>query len=66
MDMSDTSDAPYGICHADELYLQFDPLQFDRVPERGLNAADTSASKTMLELWKNFIKSGNPSTEGKR
>ena len=56
--------APYGICHADELYLLFYPFIVDYVPAKGLNQADTRVSNTILELWKNFIKHGNASSEG--
>ena len=56
--------APYGVCHADELYMLFDPMFIDWIPEEGLNNADSAVSDFMIELWKNFIKTGNPSTEG--
>ena len=56
--------APFGVCHADDLYMLFDPLFVNWIPEEGLNGADSSVSDTMIELWKNFIKTGNPSTKG--
>ena len=55
---------PYGISHGDEMYLQFSPYFGDYVGN-GLNKADSRVSKTLLELWKNFVKTGNPSTNGK-
>jgi len=63
MDMTDNITSPYGVCHADELYMLFDPLFVDWIPEEGLNDADARVSDTMVELWKQFIKTGNPSTE---
>ena len=57
------SGGPYGVCHGDETYLQFSPYNYDFVAE-GLNDADLKVSKTILDLWKNFIITGNPSTEG--
>ena len=59
----DKNGAPYGVCHFDETYLQFNPYHIDYV-SNGLNDADYSVSKTILKLWKNFIKYGNASTEG--
>ena len=56
--------APFGVCHADDLYMLFDPLFVNWIPGEGLNDADSSVSDTMIELWKNFIKTGNPSTKG--
>merc|ERR1712038_1667627 len=53
---------PFGVCHADDLYMLFDPLFVNWIPDEGLNNADSSVSDTMIELWKNFIKTGNPST----
>ena len=58
------SDAPYGVCHGDETYLQFFPYYMDYIPDDGLNAADLRVSNNFLELWKNFIKTGGSSTEG--
>ena len=57
------SEAPYGVCHGDETFLQFQPYYIDYVAE-GLNNADLSVSKTLLELWKNFVKTGKASTDG--
>ena len=56
--------APFGVCHADDLYMLFDPLFVNWIPEEGLNEADSSVSDAMIEAWKNFIKTGNPSTKG--
>jgi hypothetical protein len=55
---------PYGISHGDERYLQFNPY-FGDYEGYGLNNADARVSKTTLELWKNFVKTGNPSTNGR-
>merc|ERR1712018_611804 len=63
MDMGDTTTAPYGVCHADELYMLFDPLFVDWIPEEGLNDGDSRVANTMVELWKNFIKTGNAASE---
>ena len=57
------AEAPYGVCHGDETYLQFQPYYIDYVAE-GLNKADSSVSRTLLELWKNFVKTGQASTDG--
>ena len=62
--MEYTAPAPYGVYHANELYMLFDPLFIDWVPDEGLNDADSRVLNTMIELWKNFIKTGSPSTEG--
>ena len=51
---------PYGVCHCDETFLQFHPYMnksFD------LNFMDNRQSKLLISLWKNFVKTGNPSTE---
>ena len=50
---------PYGVAHGDETFLQFYPYYKMKLP---LNVADISVSSKLLELWKNFIKSGNAST----
>ena len=50
---------PYGVCHCDETFLQFHPYMnksFD------LNIMDSRQSKMLVSLWKNFVKTGNPST----
>ena len=57
------AEAPYGVCHGDETFLQFEPYYIDYVAD-GLNAADLSVSKTLLQLWKNFVKTGEASTNG--
>ena len=46
-----------GVSHADELYLQFDPLLFIPWP---LSHNDTLTSLHMTRYWANFIKTGNP------
>ena len=46
-----------GVSHADELYLQFDPLLFIPWP---LSDNDTATSLHMTRYWANFIKTGNP------
>jgi len=50
----------YGVCHADETYLQFHPFY---IPNHGLNSADQSVSEIILTLWKNFIKFGTAGTD---
>merc|ERR1719270_915276 len=50
----------YGVCHADETYLQFHPFY---IPNNGLNSADASVSDTILALWKSFIKFGKAHTD---
>ena len=65
MDAIETITVPYGVCHADEMYMLFDPYLVDWIPEEGLNAADSKVSNTIVKLWKNFIKTGNPTTTGK-
>ena len=50
---------PYGVAHGDETFLQFYPYYRMKLP---LNKADISVSNKLLELWKNFVKSGNAST----
>ena len=47
----------YGVNHADELYLMWDPL-YDQ--HRALNPADTEMSDILLSAWASFIKSGVP------
>ena len=34
------SDGPYGVCHGDETFLQFLPLNLDDIPVNALNEAD--------------------------
>ena len=52
-------EGPYGVAHGDETFLQFYPYYKMKLP---LNKADVSVSSKLLELWKNFVKSGNAST----
>ena len=47
----------YGVNHADELYLMWDPL-YDQ--HRPLNPADTEMSDILISAWTTFIKSGVP------
>ena len=61
--LPEVSEAPYGVCHGDETFLQFQPYYIDYVAD-GLNEADLSVSRILLDLWKNFIKTGKTSTEG--
>ena len=65
MEFSTSITVPYGVCHADENYMLFDPYIVDWIPEEGLDAADTKVSNTIVNLWKNFIKTGNPTTTGR-
>ena len=54
-------EGPYGVAHGDETFLQFQPYYKMNLQ---LNLADISVSNKLLELWKNFVKSGNASTSG--
>ena len=54
-------EGPYGVAHGDETLLQFHPYYKINLK---LNQADRSVSSKLLELWKNFVKSGNASTSG--
>ena len=51
---------PFGVAHADELFLQFYPFADQKY---NLNAEDQKMSDILISLWKNFIKFGNPSTQ---
>ena len=60
------------MCHADEVYLQFYPLNTINTTNypltnitRTLNTADEEVSNALLGLWKSFIKYGIASTKGK-
>ena len=54
-------EGPYGVAHGDETFLQFQPYYKMNLK---LNQADISVSNKLIELWKNFVKSGNASTSG--
>ena len=47
----------YGVNHADELYLMWDPL-YDQ--QRALNPSDRQMSDILISAWASFIKSGVP------
>ena len=51
---------PYGVNHADELFLIFSPFAGQPLV---LNDQDKQMSDILLSLWKSFIKTGKPSTE---
>ena len=54
----DVSGLPkYGVNHADELYLMWDPL-YDQ--HRPLNPADSQMSGILISAWASFIKTGVP------
>ena len=50
---------PYGVNHADELFLMFSPIGGQKII---LNDEDQQMSDILLALWKSFVKTGNPST----
>ena len=50
--------------HGDETYLQFHPYGSNMWPNEKFTNADQAVSDTVVELWKNFAKTGNPSSEG--
>ena len=53
---------PYGVGHCDETFLQFHPYM-NKLSTRQLSNADKVQSSMLVKSWKNFIKTGNPSTE---
>ena len=56
---------PYGVAHGDETYLQFHPYGSNIWPNQTLfTNADQAVSNTLVGLWKNFIKTSNPSSQG--
>ena len=56
---------PYGVAHGDETYLQFHPYGSNIWPNQTLfTNADQAVSNTLVGLWKNFIKTSNPSSKG--
>jgi len=50
-----------GVNHADELYLQWDPIFGDH---RELNPEDQHMSAIIVNAWSNFIKTGEPLVPG--
>ena len=50
-----------GVNHADELYLQWDPLYGASHP---LNDSDKEMSQILIDLWTSFIKTGVPDADG--
>ena len=50
-----------GVNHADELYLQWDPLYG---ASHQLNDSDNEMSQILIDLWASFIKTGVPSADG--
>ena len=56
---------PYGVAHGDETYLQFHPYGSNLWPDEKLfTNADQAVSDTLVGLWKNFVKTSNPSSKG--
>ena len=51
---------PYGVGHCDETFLQFHPYMNKRFL---LNKADLLQSIMIISSWKNFVKTGDPSTD---
>lgn len=51
---------PFGVSHCDETFLQFHPYMNKSF---SLSKMDNLQSKLLIKLWKNFVKTGNPSTE---
>ena len=51
----------YGVNHADELYLMWDPIYYKHRP---LNPSDQQMSGILMSAWSSFIKSGVPSVPG--
>jgi len=50
-----------GVNHADELYLQWDPLYGSN---HALDTSDQAMSNIIIDLWTSFIKSGVPKIDG--
>ena len=46
-----------GVNHADELYLQWDPIYTNH---HELNENDQAMSKILIDVWSSFIKTGTP------
>ena len=57
----DNGIAKLGVNHADELYLQWNPL-FGTTHD--LNSADQEMSDIIISLWSSFIKNGTPQADG--
>ena len=56
---------PYGVAHGDETYLQFHPYGSNLWPNETLfTSADKAVSDTVVQLWKNFIKTSDPTSKG--
>ena len=51
----------YGVNHADELYLMWNPLYYQ---DRTLDDSDQQMSDVLLKAWSTFIKSGVPEVDG--
>ena len=51
----------YGIAHSDELYLFWFPYWYQNFT---LNQPDTSEGETLVRLWTNFAKTGDPTPPG--
>jgi len=51
----------FGVNHADELYLMWEPIYDAR---RDLNPSDKEMSKLIIQLWTSFIKTGVPTSTG--
>ena len=51
---------PYGVGHCDETFLQFYPYMNQNI---SLNRTDSLQSAMLISLWKNFVMTGNPSTD---
>ena len=47
----------YGVNHADELYLMWDPVYYQ---DRPLNPSDQQMSDILMKAWSSFIKRGVP------
>ena len=50
----------YGVNHADELYLMWDPVYYQHRP---LNPSDQQMSDILMKAWSSFIKTGVPAVE---
>ena len=47
----------WGVNHADELYLMWNPLFYQN---RTLNSDDEEMSRILMDTWSSFIKTGKP------
>merc|ERR550519_2345089 len=50
-----------GVGHSDELYLQWNPLDYNEHP---LNKEDAEVSLGLTTMWTNFVKYGDPTPPG--